>query len=82
MRALLGVYERESRRGSRRSSIIVFVRLIFSVTNALLLLWIGTLWWGERTVFRDSVKACSWDKWESWVSGPICFFKRMGELWN
>jgi hypothetical protein len=80
VRALLGAYERESRRSSRRSLIIVLVRLIFSVPNALLLLWIGTLWWGERTVFRDSVKACSWETWESWVSCPICFpsFRRRG----
>ncbi|PYH43886.1 putative manganese ion homeostasis (Fr) [Aspergillus saccharolyticus JOP 1030-1] len=41
-------------------------RCIFNVTNALVVLWACTLWWGERTVFQDSVKACAWETWEKW----------------
>jgi hypothetical protein len=44
------------------------VRRVFSVANALILLWIFTLWWGERTVFRESLDKCDWNKWEKWVS--------------
>ncbi|OOF91506.1 hypothetical protein ASPCADRAFT_210881 [Aspergillus carbonarius ITEM 5010] len=42
------------------------VRHTFTVSNALVLFWIYTLWWGERTVFQDSVKACGWGNWEKW----------------
>ncbi|EAW14259.1 putative manganese ion homeostasis (Fr) [Aspergillus clavatus NRRL 1] len=41
-------------------------RRIFTVANALILLWFLTLWWGERTVFQDSLDACVWDQWEKW----------------
>ncbi|KAL5357353.1 hypothetical protein BJX96DRAFT_11213 [Aspergillus floccosus] len=42
------------------------VRCIFNVKNALILLWCFTLWWGERTVFRDTLASCAWDNWEKW----------------
>lgn len=42
-------------------------RWIFTITNALVVLWACTLWWGERTIFQDSVKACAWGNWEKWV---------------
>lgn len=44
------------------------VRRVFSVANALILLWVLTLWWGERTVFQESLEKCVWNKWEKWVS--------------
>lgn len=44
------------------------VRRIFTVSNGLVLLWVLTLWWGERTVFWDSVDNCVWQSWEKWVS--------------
>lgn len=44
------------------------VKRIFTVSNGLVLLWVLTLWWGERTVFRDSVDSCVWQSWEKWVS--------------
>lgn len=47
------------------------VRCIFSVKNALILLWCFTLWWGERTVFRDTLATCAWNNWEKWVSSDI-----------
>ncbi|RAL04570.1 putative manganese ion homeostasis (Fr) [Aspergillus ibericus CBS 121593] len=42
------------------------VRYIFTVSNALILFWICTLWWGERTVFQESVETCGWGNWEKW----------------
>ncbi|PYI09634.1 hypothetical protein BO78DRAFT_337254 [Aspergillus sclerotiicarbonarius CBS 121057] len=45
------------------------VRYIFTISNALILFWICTLWWGERTVFQDSVKTCAWGNWEKWPQG-------------
>lgn len=45
-----------------------FVRRVFTVPIALILLWFWTLWWGERTVFQESLDKCVWDKWEKWVS--------------
>lgn len=61
-------YARE-RRGNRRFGVILAaLRLVLTAPNVLLLIWLGTLWWGERTVFRDSVEACKWDSWENWVS--------------
>lgn len=42
------------------------VRRIFTVSNGLVLLWVLTLWWGERTVFWDSVDNCVWQSWEKW----------------
>lgn len=44
------------------------MKRIFTVSNGLVLLWVLTLWWGERTVFRDSVDSCVWQSWEKWVS--------------
>lgn len=43
-------------------------KAVFSVANALILLWVWTLWWGERTVFRESLESCAWGNWEHWVS--------------
>ena len=45
-------------------------RRVATVTNFLILFWFWTLWWGERTVFRESLESCSWGNWEKWVSYP------------
>ena len=50
------------------------IRTLFTVTNGLIIIWIWTLWWGERTVFRDSVDACAWNAWEKWVSSSRALF--------
>jgi hypothetical protein len=42
----------------------------FNLHNGLILIWVVLLWWGERSVFRQSTEACEWRKWENWV----CFF--------
>ncbi|KAJ5114382.1 hypothetical protein NUU61_000141 [Penicillium alfredii] len=42
---------------------------LFTVTNAVILLWVYTLWWGERTVFDEHLRACAWENWETWPPG-------------
>ena len=43
------------------------LRNIFSLVNALVVLWWVVLRWGERAVFDKAVQSCAWDKWEKWV---------------
>jgi hypothetical protein len=43
-------------------------RRLFTLVNALVLLWWVVLYWGERGVFNGAVESCHWDKWENWVS--------------
>ena len=50
------------------------IRRTFTVANAVILLWIYALWWGERSVFRESVRKCAYDGWERWVWNPPTFF--------
>jgi hypothetical protein len=42
-------------------------RRLFTLANALVLLWWVVLYWGERGTFNGSIDSCSWDKWEDWV---------------
>lgn len=44
------------------------VKGIFTLPNAIILLWIFSIRWGERTVFEDHINQCLWDSWEEWVS--------------
>lgn len=46
------------------------LRNISKVPVALIVLWVIILWWGERSVFGNSIAACDWDKWERWVRDP------------
>ncbi|KAI9866657.1 MAG: hypothetical protein M1813_001209 [Trichoglossum hirsutum] len=41
----------------------------FNLHNGLILIWVVLLWWGERSVFRQSTEACEWRKWENWPAG-------------
>lgn len=41
-------------------------RDILGIPLALVIIWMIALWWGEEGVFRRSVDACAWDRWESW----------------
>ncbi|KAJ5971431.1 uncharacterized protein N7479_001349 [Penicillium vulpinum] len=45
------------------------VKRIFTIPNAIILLWIFSIRWGERTVFQDSINQCLWDSWEEWPQG-------------
>ncbi|PGH05422.1 hypothetical protein GX51_02946 [Blastomyces parvus] len=65
------LYTRETRRRTRCGYILRLLRLVCSVRNLLILLWVVTLWWGERTVFRDSVKGCEWAGWEQWPEQAV-----------
>lgn len=60
-------YTRETRRRRRCGYALWLLRLVCSLQNILILLWVVTLWWGERKVFRDSVRECEWAGWERWV---------------
>ncbi|KAF2707568.1 hypothetical protein K504DRAFT_482957 [Pleomassaria siparia CBS 279.74] len=43
-------------------------RSLFTLVKVLVVVWLATLYWGERTVFRDSIEACRWENWENWAS--------------
>jgi hypothetical protein len=44
---------------------------LLNLPNALIILWIIVLLWGERWVFEGSINACQWTNWERWVSLPL-----------
>ena len=47
-----------------------FIALIWprlTVVNLLRLLWLGTVYHGERQVYRSAIATCDWDDWENWV---------------
>lgn len=46
------------------------IKRVITIANALILFWVWTLWWGERTVFQESLEGCRWGEWEKWVSCP------------
>lgn len=56
-----------------KSSLRALPGRLFTIANALVVLWLFTLWWGERTVFQESLEACAWENWEQWVSN--CFMR-------
>ncbi|EEQ88567.2 manganese ion homeostasis [Blastomyces dermatitidis ER-3] len=62
---------RETRRRTRCGYVLRLLRLACSLQNVLILLWGVTLWWGERTVFRDSVRGCEWTGWEQWPEQAV-----------
>jgi hypothetical protein len=43
------------------------LRRWLSLVKVIILTWIFTLYWGERTLFSNSINACDWRHWESWV---------------
>lgn len=64
---IAGVCARQWARSRRRGLLVPLLQWLFSIQTALILLWGVTLYWGERTVFRNSVKPCAWNMWEKWV---------------
>ncbi|KAG5288625.1 cell division control protein [Histoplasma capsulatum G186AR] len=61
----------ETRRRRRCGYALGLLRLVCSLQNILILLWAVTLWWGERRVFRDSVRECEWAAWEQWPDQAV-----------
>lgn len=51
-----------------KTTAVNIVKRIFTIPNAIILLWMFAIRWGERTVFQDSINKCLWDSWEEWVS--------------
>ncbi|KAF7713974.1 Uncharacterized protein PECH_003950 [Penicillium ucsense] len=45
------------------------LRRLFTFANAVIILWIFTLWRGERTVFQEAIDRCVWQSWEKWPQG-------------
>lgn len=52
-------------------------RPIFSVPNVLTLVWLVFVYSNERSAFRDSIAACDWSNWESWVcrNSRVCWLE-------
>ncbi len=48
-------------------------RCLISIPNGLIILWIASLWWGERLVFQQSISKCDWNIWERWVYSPRAY---------
>nr|POE49534.1 kexin [Quercus suber] len=42
------------------------LRRITVIQILLLLIWLYTLHWGERSTFAAHIKACEWETWEQW----------------
>ena len=53
------------------TSIFQKLKAFATLRFAFILLWALTLSWGEGTVFKQRVRDCAWDRWESWV-GKDC----------
>lgn len=49
------------------------LKALVSIPSAVVLLWVFTLWWGERTVFQESIDACAWEAWETWVCFDLVY---------
>ncbi|KGO66505.1 hypothetical protein PITC_012230 [Penicillium italicum] len=52
-----------------KTTTVKIVKRIFTIPNAIILLWVFSIRWGERTVFQDSINQCLWDSWEEWPQG-------------
>ncbi|KAH7086773.1 hypothetical protein FB567DRAFT_496278 [Paraphoma chrysanthemicola] len=42
---------------------------LFTLVNALVLVWWVVLYWGERGTFNSAIASCDWDSWEKWEAG-------------
>ena len=40
---------------------------LFSLANALVVIWWVVVYWGERGAFNGAVGSCNWNAWEDWV---------------
>lgn len=44
------------------------LRSFLTLGKFLTVLWFLLLYWGERSIFRNSVDSCEWSNWENWAS--------------
>ena len=44
-------------------------RRLFSLANALVVIWWVVLYWGEKGVFNSTIESCNWEAWEKWEPG-------------
>ncbi|CEJ57684.1 hypothetical protein PMG11_06368 [Penicillium brasilianum] len=56
-------------RSDARGVAALILRRLFTVANAVVIMWLFTLWWGERTVFQEAIDRCVWESWEKWPQG-------------
>ncbi|KAL3475703.1 hypothetical protein BJX99DRAFT_229169 [Aspergillus californicus] len=63
--------DRIKKPGELKALAVKTIRYLFTVTNGLILLWICTIFWGERGVFQESIDSCAWDAWEKWPTTAI-----------
>lgn len=58
---------RMTENGGMSPTLRLLSQRILSIPFAITIVWLFTLWWGERLVFENSVSACRWSNWERWV---------------
>ena len=63
-------FGRSRGRSDARGIATMVLRRLFTVANAVIVMWLFTLWWGERTVFQEAIDRCVWESWEKWVCDP------------
>lgn len=60
-------YTIERPRDGRRIAGSWLFHNVFTFCNLLIVIWCWILFWGEVSVFSNSVEACTWGNWERWV---------------
>tara|TARA_R110002003_G_scaffold126_26_gene11664 strand:- start:33995 stop:36049 length:2055 start_codon:yes stop_codon:yes gene_type:complete len=53
---------------------------LFTLVNALVLVWWVVLYWGERATFNSAIESCNWESWENWVRDDIREVCKLGIL--
>lgn len=48
-----------------------WARQLLTVVLLLQVVWIYTLYWGERSVYSNAIEACDWRYWEQWVCNHV-----------
>lgn len=59
---------RRTKEAGFKVTIVNLVKSIFTIPNAIILLWLFSIRWGERKIFEDHINQCLWENWEDWVS--------------
>ncbi|PWW80306.1 hypothetical protein C7212DRAFT_356479 [Tuber magnatum] len=59
----------------RLASLVALIWPHLTAVNLLRLLWLGTVYYNERQVYKSAMATCDWDNWENW--GPETVPHRM-----